>query len=232
MASVYRKSKELPFLPLILKFSGFAWDISSDGMKQLSDVDEDGDSIFGNAHVFYRDALKAGPQLDSLTIDFLHYLQQVLGEFEAQQPSDEISLTSWSNAMLGTASTNAMMGPALLRDNPDLLPSVFLVERGFFLFVNQVPRMFARNLYQARDSVLAAFTRYFSDERNREGSKPLVWDREAQLRVKGLTSKDIASYSFGAYTVSISAVYVKYTILISPSQGVREFYFSHVILIF
>lgn len=203
MATVFRKAKELPFLPLILKLSGYAWDISSDGMKRLSDVDEDGDSIFRNAHVFYRDALKAGPQLGTLTVNFLYYLQKVFGEFEAQQPSGDISFYGWSKIMLGTASTNAMMGPALLRDNPDLLPSVWLVEGGFLLFVNRIPRMFARNHFRARDSVLAAFTRYFSDEKNGEGSAPLVWDREVQLRAKGLTTRDIAAYSFSAYTVSV-----------------------------
>ena len=36
-------------------------------MRRLSEEDETGDSIFHNAHVFYRDTLKPGPQLDSLT---------------------------------------------------------------------------------------------------------------------------------------------------------------------
>jgi len=49
---------ESPFsLPFIENLSGLAWDISSDGMRRLSEVDETGDNIFGNAHVFYRDAL-------------------------------------------------------------------------------------------------------------------------------------------------------------------------------
>jgi hypothetical protein len=203
VAAAFRKGKELPFLPLILDLSGLAWDISPDGMKRLSDVDEDGDSIFGNAHVFYRDALKYGPQLDSLTLNYLHYLEKVLDEFEARQSSGDISLYTWSKTMLGTASTNAMMGPALLRDNPNLLPLASLTERGFFLFVNRIPRIFARDVYGARDSVLEAFTRYFSDEKNREGSTPLVWDREAQLRAKGLTTRDISAYTFSAYTVSV-----------------------------
>jgi hypothetical protein len=172
-------------------------------MRRLQEVDETGDSLFRNAHVFYREALKAGPQLDSLTISFLHYLQQAFAEFEANYASDDVvSLCGWSKMMLGTTSTNAMMGPALLRDNPDLLPSVWLVERGFFFFINRIPRTFAGKYFRARDRVLAAFTNYFSNEENKEGSAPMMWDREVQLRAKGMTTKDVAAYSYSAYAVS------------------------------
>jgi hypothetical protein len=105
--------------------------------------------------------------------------------------------------MLGTASTNAMMGPALVRDNPDLLPSVWLVEHAFVLFVNKIPRIFARKYYRARDHVLDAFTAYFADEKNKEGSAPMMWERESQLRAKGMSTRDIAAYSYAAYAVSV-----------------------------
>jgi hypothetical protein len=209
----------LPFLPLIESLSGLAWDISSDGMRRLSEVDETGDSIFRNAHVFYRDALKARPQLDSLTLNFLHYLRKGFDEFEAEQTSDDTSFFSWSKIMLSTASTNAMMGPALLRDNPDLLPSVFLVESGFFLFVNQTPRMFARKQYRARDHVHAAFTNYLADEENKQGSAPMMWVREVQLCAKGMTTRDIAAYSYSAYSVSIFPSVRGTTKLISSFQA-------------
>jgi hypothetical protein len=171
-------------------------------MRRLKEVDETGDSIFRNAHVFYREALKVGPQLDLLTISFLRYLQEVFEDFEAKQTPDDVSLWTWSRMMLGTTSTNAMMGPALLRDNPDLLPSVWLVERGFFFFVNRIPRMFAGQYFRARDHALAAFTSYFSNESNKEGSAPMMWDREIELRAKGMTTKDVAAYSYSAYAVS------------------------------
>jgi hypothetical protein len=199
---VFRKSKALPFLPLIEKLSGLALDISSDGMNRLSEVDDTGDSIFRNAHVFYRDALKVGPELDVLTVNFLRYLDKEFNEFETKPiPTGGISLLHWSKTMLGTASTNAMMGPALLRENPDLLPHVWLVEQGFVFFVNRVPSIFARKHYRARKHVLAAFTRYFEDEKNKEGSASMMWEREAQLRAKGVSTRDVAGYSYAAYTV-------------------------------
>jgi hypothetical protein len=172
-------------------------------MKRLSEVDETGDSIFSNAHVFYRDALKVGPDLDVLTVNFLQHLKKEFDEFEAKQISNDTFLFHWSKTMLGTASTNAMMGPALLRDNPNLLPSVWLVEQGFVLFVNKIPRIFASKYYRARDHVLAAFTNYFDDDKNKEGSAPMMWERESQLRAKGMSTKDIAGYSYAAYAVSI-----------------------------
>lgn len=172
-------------------------------MKKLSQVDDAGDSIFRSNHAFYRDAMKTGPQLDALTLRFLQHLQDVFDKFERQQPSSGISLFEWSRTSLGIASTNAMMSPVLLRDNPDFLQSVFLVDMGFFYFVNRVPRMFARKYYQARDRVLAALTKYFADGCAVQESAPLIRDREAQLREKGIKIEDIAAYSFSAYIVSL-----------------------------
>jgi hypothetical protein len=187
-------------------------------MKRLTEVDETGDSIFRSTHVFYRDALKPGPQLDRLTTAFLFYLNKVLDDYAAK-PLEDVRLYTWSLTMLGTASTNAMMGPSLLRDNPDLLQSVWLVENGFFLFVNRIPRIFARKYYQARDRVNAAFTEYFSDEKNREGGMPVIWEREVRLRSKGLTTRDVAAYSYSAYAVSYLSLCFETTTLIPSFQA-------------
>src|SRR4051794_8336694 len=100
--TVFRKLKALPFLPLIEKLAWLAWDISPDGLRQLTEVDETGDSLFRNAHVFYRDALKTGPQLDLLTVNFLHYLQKEFDEFEAKQTSGDMQIRPWSRTMLST----------------------------------------------------------------------------------------------------------------------------------
>jgi hypothetical protein len=216
---VFRKAKALPFLPLIESLSGLAWDISSDGMKKLSEADETGDSIFRNAHVFYRDALKVGPELDVLTINFLQHLQREFDAFEAKHSPKDVSFLNWSKTMLGTASTNAMMGPALLRDSTDLLPSVWLVEHAFVLFINRIPRIFARKYYRARDHVLSAFTSYFEDEKNKEGSAPMMWERASQLRAKGMSTRDIAAYSYAAYAVSTFALYPSNCTLIAHSQA-------------
>ena len=146
-------------------------------MRRLSEEDEMGNSIFHNAHVFYRDVLKPGPQLDSLTIRFLHHLEKVLDEFIAKPPSDDISLFDWSRTMPGTASTNAMMGPVLLRHHADLLPDVWLIEKGFFFFIHRIPWIFVENNYGARDHVISVFMSYFMDNKNKEEGTPMIWDR-------------------------------------------------------
>jgi hypothetical protein len=143
---VFRKANALPFLPLIEKLSGLAWD-----MKRLSEVDEAGDSIFRNDHVFYRDALKVGPELDVLTVNFLHYLEKEFDELEAKQLSSNISLLHWSKMMLSTAPTNAMMGSALFRDNPDLLRSVWLVEQALFYLSTEF-RGYLRGILESEGS--------------------------------------------------------------------------------
>lgn len=205
VALVFRKAKPLPFLPLIEKLSGLAWGISPDGMKLLSQVDEKGDSLFRNAHAFYRDALKPGPALDALTVSFLNYLSEAFDDFEKDNNTGTpVSFQTWSKTMLGTASTNAMMGKALLGDNPGFLEAVFTTDIGFFFFVNRVPRMFARHIYEARDLVLRSFTKYFSDSSLVAQSVPMIRDREAQLREKGLKTEDVAAYSFSAYVAFVT----------------------------
>lgn len=214
VAIVFRKAKSLPFLPLMERLSGLARGISPHGMKLLSEVDETGDSLFRSTHGFYREALKAGPELDSLTIGFLRCLQKELDKFEARHATGDTSLYQWSETMIGTAATNSMMGPALLRDNPNFLPFVSLAELGIVLFVNKVPRIFARKYFQARDHVLAAFANYFADEKNKEGSIPMVRQREIHLRAKGITTKDIAAYSYGPYAALLSnAIPTSYRLL-------------------
>ena len=224
VAVVFRKAKALPFLPLIESLSGLAWDISKDGMSRLAEVDETGNSIFRGAHDFYRDALKPGPKLNLLTIKFLRHLRQLFDEFEAKQASHDVSLSTWSKTMLGTASTNAMMGPALLRDNPDLLPSVWLVETGFFMFVNKVPRIFAKTHYKARDHVLKAFTAYLSNEENKEEGSAMIWDQVVDMRARGMSLRDMAGYSYSAYAVSAFRCLKQVLSLIHSLLGVCNIY--------
>ena len=179
-------------------------------MKRLSEVDQEGDSIFRSTHVFYRDALKPGPALDTLTLKFLGFLRDEFDKFDASQATSpgETSLHGRSRKMLGSASTNAMMGPSLLRDNPDLLSSVWIVETGFHLFVNKIPRMFARRQYEARDRINDAFTAYFSDEGKRQEGAPVIWDREVQMRNRGMTTRDVAAYTYSAYSVTSFFVHI------------------------
>ena len=209
VSTIFRNPKSLPFLPLIESLSGLAWDISPEGMKILTKVDPDtGDSLFRNAHVFYREALKPGPQLDTLTLNFLKHLNEALDAFDRENENSAIespSLMRWSKQILGTASTNAMMGPTLLRANPDLLPNVWLVEEGFFLFINKVPRIFARKQYEGRDRAIGAFDNYFAQkEEEREGCVRMIGERERELREAGLNNRDVAAYSYSAYAALLN----------------------------
>ena len=50
--------------------------------------------------------------------------------------------------------------------------------------------------------MLGAFMKYFADEKNKEGSAPMMWERETELRSKGISAKDIAAYSYAFHVVS------------------------------
>ncbi|KAH8813675.1 cytochrome P450 [Flagelloscypha sp. PMI_526] len=211
VSTIFRKSKDIPFLPLIEKYSGLAWGISREGMRLLSDRDEDGDCLFLNAHRFYYEALKPGPNLDAVTLLFLKYLDDALNDFDGQANREEPqNFFEWSRLMLGLASTNAMMGPSFLKRHvkfnsaPRFLRNANIVDSGFFFFVNQVPRVFAKEAYAAREEVLDALEAYFGDEDAVRESAPMIKDREAQLNEKGLKRRDVAAYTFSAYVALIA----------------------------
>ncbi|EJD41764.1 cytochrome P450 [Auricularia subglabra TFB-10046 SS5] len=197
---IYRKSKALAFLPLVETLVAHAWGISKDGMNKLSSTEE-GDSLFQNAHAFYRDSLKEGPQLDLLTLNFLKYVRLELEAWfkKADGITQEANLRAWSRALLGAASTNAVMGPFILEKYPDFLADVWAVERGFFYYVNRIPRFLVNERYAARDRVMAAFAAYLSDETNRKDGAPMIWDREDQMHAKGMQLLDRARYTYSAY---------------------------------
>jgi hypothetical protein len=133
--------------------SGLAWDISFDGMRQLSEADKTGHNIFSSNHGFYYDALKPGPQVDSLTIKFLHDFQKTLDEFEAQELSNDMSFYNLSCLMLASAE---------------------LVQSSLFFFVNRIPRLFVKEYFHGRDWVQATFMNYLLDEINKEESAPMI----------------------------------------------------------
>lgn len=183
---------------------GPAWGITRDGLDRLGDVDEEGDSLFRNAHNFYRDSLKEGPQLDGLTLNFVKYVRMGLDDWFSKASGDvkEVNLRSWSRALLGAASTNAVMGPSIIQNHPDFLSWVWAVERGFFFFVNRIPRFLAKQQYRARDNAMNAIAEYLADESNRKHGAPMIWDRDDQMREKGMQLQDRARYSYTAYAVS------------------------------
>lgn len=211
---VFRKRHELPFLPLIEKYSGLGWGISKDGMRLLSRRPDSpsgsSESLFQNAHQFYRKALQKGEQLDSVTLKLLTHLDEILSSFDKSPDlAGTVNLDLWSRTILAVSSTNAMMGPALLSKHATAIggPLAFIadaltVDATFFLFVNAVPRFLARAQYAARDRVLDTLERYFQDRGGVEQSAPMIKDREVHLVEGGLSRRDVAAYTFTAYIVS------------------------------
>jgi len=51
---------------------------------------------------------------------------------------------------------------------------------------------------------MPAFTNYFADEGNKEEGSAMIWDRVTQMHTRGMTTRDIAAYSFSAFTPFIN----------------------------
>ncbi|KAH7098576.1 cytochrome P450 [Auriculariales sp. MPI-PUGE-AT-0066] len=216
---VYRKSKALAFLPLIETLVSPAWGISKHGMERLKS-EASGQSMLQDAHVFYRTSLKEGPQLDELTLKFIKYVREALDSwFSSEKHDAPLSLRGWSRMMIGSAATNSVMGPSILKRHPSALQWVTTVDASFFSYVNRIPRFMARKAYGDRDKIMDAFAEYLQDESNRDQGSPMIWDRDDQMVERGMNPLDRAKYTYSAY-----AALMTNSVPISASLLVHIFY--------
>ena len=174
--------------------------LSDDGVRALRhDLDGKGDTMINNQHAFYGNALKEGPELEQLTRGFYRGLYKLLDEFD-EQLSDgviEVGLRDWTSTLLGTASTTAVLGPAMIeRICPDILTYVWQFDRDIFKFVFGLPRWVIPDAYKNRERIIDAFEEYSQDPRNMEGAVPMITARDEQMRRVGMKVRDIGASIF------------------------------------
>ncbi|KAH7098588.1 cytochrome P450 [Auriculariales sp. MPI-PUGE-AT-0066] len=186
---VYRKSKAFAFLPLVESFAPLAWGISKHGMDLLKS-DASGPSMLQSTHGFYYTALKEGPELDELSLKFTKYVREALDSWFSDEPHDApLSLRGWSRIMIGSAATNSVFGPSILKRHPQALEWVKTVDASV-----RRPRQ-----------IMDAFAEYLQDESNRDHGAPMIWERYDQMAEKGMELQDRARYTYSVYAALMTS---------------------------
>jgi hypothetical protein len=180
------------------------FELSDNGVRALRyDLDGKGDMLIFNAHAFYGNALKEGPELEQLTLNFCRELYKLLDQVDEQvgDGSIDVGLCDWSRTLLGTAATTALLGPAMLeRICPNILDCLWKFEADYFRFVFGLPRWIIPSAYTNRDKLLDVFQEYAKDSRNKQGAASVISDREVEIRRTAMSDRDIGACHLGIWS--------------------------------
>jgi hypothetical protein len=200
---VFRNNKSIQFEPMVEWGLGRIFDLSDNGVRAFRyDLDGRGDMMLFNQHTFYGSALKEGPELQQLTMNFCRELYELLDQADEQVGDGdmEVGLRDWSRTLLGTASTNASLGPAMLeRICPDILEHLWQFETDIFKFVFDLPHWLVPNVYKNREKILDAFEEYSKDPRNKETAVPMFPSREVHMRTAQMSDRDVGICHFSVW---------------------------------
>jgi hypothetical protein len=192
---VFRNNKSIQFEPMVEWALGRIFDLSDNGVRAFRyDLDGKGDMLIFNAHAFYGNALKEGPELEQLTLNFCRELYKLLDQVDEQvgDGAIDVGLRDWSRTLLGTASTTALFGPAMLeRICPNILDRLWKFEADYFRFVFGLPRWIVPSAYKNREKLLDAFEEYAKDNRNKQGAASMVPNREVEIRRTAMSDRDV-----------------------------------------
>lgn len=189
------RAKTLDVEPLVKWAMVALIGVSKEGVSQLdTDVDDEG-SMFQNQHVYFRDALAPGYNLNHITTTFLGYLQKRTEEITRQIGDGgevEIQLFSWTRLLLGGASTDAFLGSAVLLKNPKLLEWLFEYERDQKTFLLGLPRWVMNRAHNTRDKIIEALAEFV----NSKERLSFIQIREQQTFKRGVSQRDAAASIF------------------------------------
>lgn len=153
-------------------------------------------------HDFYRDAFKETPSLAGRHAEFtkktLKQLYSLLADLQRSLDSSGVvvvNLRAWTRTLLGTASTNAMMGEEFLQHNPSLLDALWVYDRDMFTFASGVPSWLLPRATANRQKILTAFAAY----KSKDDASWWVPEFERMHANAGMAPDDISITTFGSW---------------------------------
>ena len=111
---------------------------------------------------------------------------------ERQADGVTVSLIDWTSDVFIRATTEAYWGRSIWTVAPNLIDSFRQWEATTWKYVFQLPRIFGKDMYTARDQLIGAFTAYFGQSAMlRQDTSYFVRAAEAELRDIGFGDVDI-----------------------------------------
>lgn len=96
---------------------------------------------------------------------------------------------------MGIASTNAMLGPSLLKNEPDVLTRLWQFEKDYFTFTYGLPKWMISKAHENRRLMIESFGRNVRDP----NSLWFVGAREVMMAARGMSDYDIGAGTFSVW---------------------------------
>jgi hypothetical protein len=151
---------------------------------------------------FYRQQLQPGDQLDELWPRIQNLIDESLlwdnitgdGIISKDNDTKKVSLLKWSGAVLLSSVTRAIFGERLLQLEPELLEYFTIFDDNTWKLTYKLPRPFAKDMFSARDKIVATFEQYFAlPEMERADATWLVHTLAREMKHLQLEQKDMAA---------------------------------------
>lgn len=98
---------------------------------------------------------------------------------------------------MGVPSTNAIVGPQLLENDPDVLENLAVWDKNFFRYAMGIPRWMAGRAYDSRDKIIKTFMKWGLDDERMLSSFKI---RGEQMALRGVDQWDYAVGNYGFWT--------------------------------
>ena len=151
---------------------------------------------------YQRRQLRPGANMEKLAASMVKHIDGMLrwdnllhGQAYDRQSSGaavNLSLIEWTSHAFIYSTTDMYWGKRIFEVDPTILETYTTWEKTNWKYVFQIPRLFSRDMYDARDKLVDAFTRYFSSPKSeRIDAAWFVPIAEREMRDIGSSDRDL-----------------------------------------
>ncbi|KAL7272636.1 hypothetical protein RUND412_004548 [Rhizina undulata] len=206
VADIFRNPKTFLFHPLVTQgmqnIYSFLPETLEKMAKPIHGTPES--SLFGNSHDFYQRHLMPGKSFDFLMERFIKELTLLLdgsalnltsGDkvIDAEKGILEVLLFHWTRNAIGVTATNTVMGPRLLKENPDFLDKFWEFDNDVVKLMYKYPKFLTKRAVASRDFCAKVLTKIMAEEENfRDEQADMIWRRTEHFQEAGLNDEESA----------------------------------------
>lgn len=159
---------------------------------------------------FYWQQLHPGTNLEELQNQFMPNIHKSLNYENISENSiissttgeKTVSLLGWVREVLLGSATKAFFGDRLLQIEPKMFQSFFDFDDNSWKLTYHLPRMFAKEIYGAKQQATEALVKYFqTPKEERPGAAWIIQTLESEMRNLGIKDPDIACFLMMIYWV-------------------------------
>ncbi|KIM28636.1 hypothetical protein M408DRAFT_16291 [Serendipita vermifera MAFF 305830] len=189
------KAKTLSFDALVEGGLVAMFGVTAKGVQELqSDPDGLGPLLQHN-HAYLKEFLGPGGSLEPLTRGYIKYLDIELQK-EVSGSGIEVKLENWVRTVLTVASTNALLGPELLKQEPDTITRLWEWERDFQTLSLGLPAWMLKRAHANREITVQNFARHTFDK----SAMDIVSRLQDLMRSRGVSERDIGAANFSFWS--------------------------------